>query len=89
MNPAIFEAIMLICFGSAWPFSIAKMWKTKRADGKSLFFVSILLVGYLSGILFQVTGDCNAVLFLYILNFVMVGIDLTLTIRYRSPPAAA
>lgn len=83
INPAIFEAIMLVCFGSAWPFSIYKTWKTKSSRGKSLFFVSILLVGYASGILFQVFGECNAVIYLYILNFVLVGTDLALSIRYR------
>lgn len=75
---------MLICFGSAWPFSIYKMWKTKSASGKSLFFVSILLVGYASGILFQVYGEFNAVIVLYILNFLLVAVDLALSIRYRN-----
>ena len=89
MNPSIFEAIMLICFGSAWPFSIAKMLKTKQAEGKSLFFLSILLVGYFSGILFQVTGERNIVILLYILNFLLVAVDLTLTLRYRKPPVPA
>jgi hypothetical protein len=31
MNPDIFEALMLICFGAAWPFSIYKMLKTKKS----------------------------------------------------------
>jgi PQ loop repeat len=84
MNPALFETIMLLCFGCAWPFSIYKTWKTKSAKGKSLFFVSILLVGYAAGILFQVFGAFNAVLYLYILNFILVGIDLLLSIRYQN-----
>jgi len=84
MNPALFESIMLLCFGAAWPFSIYKTWKTKSAQGKSLFFVSILMVGYASGILFQIYGEFNAVIYLYILNFVLVGIDLLLSIRYRN-----
>ena len=89
MNPSIFEAIMLICFGSAWPFSIAKMLKSGRAEGKSLFFLNILLVGYFSGILFQFFGERNAVISLYILNFVMVAIDLGLTLHYRKAAARA
>ncbi len=83
MNPDIFEAIMLVCFGCAWPFSIYKSWKTKSSSGKSLFFVSILLVGYISGILFQVFGEFNDVIYLYGLNFFLVVVDLALTIRYR------
>ena len=83
MNPDVFEAIMLVCFGCAWPFSIYKTWKTKRAAGKSLFFISIILIGYVSGILFEVAGDLNDVIYLYILNLLMVGADLFLSFKYR------
>lgn len=83
MNPDIFEAIMLICFGCAWPFSIYKTWKTRQSTGKSVFFVAILLVGYIAGMLFELLGERNAVIYLYLLNFFMVLIDLVLTLRYR------
>ena len=36
MDLEIFEAIMLICFGIAWPFSIYKLIETKKAKGKSI-----------------------------------------------------
>ena len=84
MNPDIFEAIMLICFGLAWPFSIFKLLKTKKAQGKSLIFLAVLLAGYISGLLFEWFGERNAVFFLYLLNMTMVITDLSLTIKYRN-----
>lgn len=47
---SIFEAIMLICFGTAWPFSIYKSWKSRACAGKSVIFLYIVLVGYAAGI---------------------------------------
>ena len=90
MISEVFEAIMLICFGAAWPFSVYRTWKTKSAHGKSVYFVLIILVGYVAGIFFELTGECNAVIWLYFLNFVIVLADLVLTIRYRrNAPVAA
>lgn len=82
MDPDVFEAIMLICFGAAWPFSIYKMLKTKKAYGKSVYFLGVILTGYIAGILFEYFGERNIVISLYILNAVMVSVDLALTLRY-------
>ncbi len=84
MNPDIFEVIMLICFGMAWPFSIFKMLKSRKSDGKSVHFLVIILLGYISGIFFEYFGERNAVIFLYLLNTFMVGLDITLTVKYRT-----
>ena len=46
----LFEAFMLICFGSAWPFAIAKSLQCRLADGKSPLFLVIIFTGYISGI---------------------------------------
>ncbi|MEI6603001.1 MAG: hypothetical protein WCL54_05900 [Clostridia bacterium] len=81
---SIFEAIMLICFGVAWPFSIMKSLKSKSSGGKSVFFLYIILLGYIAGVinkLLNKPGDI--VLYLYILNFVMVSIDLILLYRNK------
>ena len=83
MNPDYFEAIMLICFGVAWPFSIFRMLKTKRSFGKSEPFIGIVLIGYISGILFQWFGDRDIVIYLYVLNTLLVSVDFFLTIKYR------
>jgi uncharacterized membrane protein YiaA len=89
MNPHVFEAIMLLCFSSAWPFSIAKLIKTKKTGSRSLFFFIIIIIGYLCGIVYHYTlylerGYFVNVIFLYGFNALMVSTDLTLTLRYRN-----
>jgi hypothetical protein len=77
---SIFEIIMLICFGLAWPVSILKSWTSKTNNGKSLF----VLMGYISGILHKIYFLCDGVIVLYIINFTMVFIDILLYIRNMS-----
>ena len=81
MSP--FEAIMLICFGAAWPFSIWRLWKTKVSKGKSTYFLSIVLTGYVSGIVHKLLNCNDYVIYLYVMNAILVSIDLALTIKYR------
>lgn len=75
------EIGMLVCFGVSWPFSIRKMLIAKTSEGKSFIFLYLLLLGYLCGILNKVLYHCDAVVFLYSLNFLMVLAD-TLLCRY-------
>jgi hypothetical protein len=84
MEMKIFESLMLICFGCAWPFSIYRTWKTKASTGKSLFFLFVILMGYVSGVLFKVYGVFDEVIYLYILNTTLVTVDIVLTIKYRN-----
>ena len=90
MHTYIFESLMLICFGVSWPVSIAKALRTKFVRGKSWIFMTLVIVGYLSGVLHKVlnpdpaTGRISPVVWLYILNLVMVALDLLLYIRYRN-----
>lgn len=79
----IFEVIMLVCFGIAWPFSIYRMLKTKKSNGKSIHFLVVILLGYIAGILFVFFGKRNSVIILYIINALMVSFDLFLTIKYK------
>ena len=80
---SVFEMIMLICFGSAWPFSIAKAIRTKQVLGKSPLFLVIVSVGYLSGVIHKVIYARDWVIALYVLNMVLIGIDLYLYFHYR------
>ena len=48
---SIFEAGMLICFGFAWPVNIYKSYKSRTAKGKSVFFLLIIILGYVFGII--------------------------------------
>jgi hypothetical protein len=78
-----FEAIMLICFGLAWPFSIYKSWKTWEVGSKSLVFLVALFVGYVAGTLHKIFYLFDYVIILYILNGTMVATDIVLYIRNR------
>jgi hypothetical protein len=80
---SVFEALMLICFGLAWPFSIYKSWKTRQIGSKSLIFLVALLVGYISGILHKIFFLYDGIIFLYMLNGTMVAIDIVLYLRNR------
>jgi hypothetical protein len=44
---SIFEMIMLVCFGAAWPFSIIKSYKSRDNNGKSVVFLFIVVIGYI------------------------------------------
>ena len=78
----IFQVLMIICFGVSWPFNIAKSWKAKTARGKSLLFEVCILVGYICGIAGKfITGNVTYVLIAYVINVVMVLIDILLTLR--------
>ncbi len=86
---SIYEAIMLVCFGAAWPASIYKSFQSRTARGKSLAFLFIVLAGYVSGILHKCNYSLDWVLALYVLNGIMVFLDLILTFRNRSLDAQA
>jgi len=45
----LFEAGMLICFGFAWPVDVIRTLRTRRVEGKSVGFMSLILLGYLFG----------------------------------------
>jgi len=90
----IFESIMLVCFGFAWPLSIYKSFVSKKTAGKSLLFLIVLQIGYVAGVLFKLTEYWTNIetnpnetisinLYLYILNFVMITIDELLFLRNR------
>ena len=88
---SVFEATMLICFGVSWPISIAKSLRTKVVSGKSPLFMSILCLGYLSGVLHKALYSRDWIILLYVLNLIMVAIDLALYFHYlpreRQAPA--
>ena len=81
----LFEAIMIVCFGISWPMAIFKSWMAKTAKGKSLLFLVFIMTGYAFGICSKIVGNnISYVLFFYILNFMMVFIDLLLYFRNRN-----
>jgi hypothetical protein len=80
---SVFEIIMLVCFGAAWPLSIYKSLRTREVAGKSLPFLVIILVGYAAGILHKIIYRYDLVIFLYALNALMVSVDIALYLRNR------
>jgi len=80
---SMFEIIMLVCFGAAWPFSIYKSYTSRSNGGKSIFFLLILLTGYLSGILHKLIYNFDPVIYLYVLNFCLVSVDIILYFRNK------
>ena len=78
---SIFEALMMIFFGAAWPFSIYKSYKSRTNKGKSLHFLLVALTGYIFGIIHKVFYNYDNVIFLYIFNFLMIFIDSCLYVR--------
>lgn len=80
---SIYEIIMLLCFGAAWPFSIYKSYKSKSTSGKSSAFLIVLIIGYISGIMNKIVYSFDYVIYLYVLNVVMVSIDLILFFRNK------
>lgn len=78
---SFFEVLMLLCFGAAWPFSIYKSYKSRSNNGKSIIFLFVVMTGYLSGILHKLFYSYDPVIFLYALNFIMVGTDAILWYR--------
>ena len=79
----LMEIAMIVAFGCSWPMNVIKSYRARTAKGKSLPFLILIMLGYICGI----TGKLIApsfkwyVLFFYVLNFVMVSVDLAMYIR--------
>lgn len=87
----LLEIIMIVSFGASWPMNVMKSWKARTAKGKSIGFLSLILFGYVAGIISKLVnetymasfGDKWYVLFFYVLNFVMVSADFILYFRNK------
>ena len=75
---SIFEIVMLLCFGAAWPLSIFKSIRSRSTKGKSVLFLIVIFVGYIAGILHKLINNYDVVIFLYGLNGLMVLADIIL-----------
>lgn len=78
-----FEILMLLCFGAAWPFSIYRSAKSRSIAGKSLYFLIVVLLGYVAGVLHKAIYRYDYVIYLYALNGCMVLADIVLYLRNR------
>lgn len=81
---SIFEALMLLSFGAAWPTQIIKSYTSKSTKGKSILFLYIVIFGYLSGITHKILYSRDIVMVLYIINLIMVSTDIVIYYRNRA-----
>ena len=85
----ILEIIMIVSFGVSWPMNVIKSYKARTTKGKSLAFLLLILFGYVAGITSKFVNEAYMaafaekwyVLFFYVLNFIMVSVDLIMYIR--------
>jgi hypothetical protein len=87
--PEVLEAVMLVCFGVAWPCASLKMLRTGRLQSNGLGFTLVILCGYLFGasskMLVAARGaELAPVFWLYAVNAVSVAANLGLQLRYGS-----
>ena len=84
--PEILEIIMIVCFGCSWPMNLMKSYKARTTKGKSLAFLILICIGYVSGIASKIIGGSFKwyVMFFYVLNLCMVMMDVAMYARnYR------
>ena len=85
----LLEVIMIVSFGVSWPLNVIKSYRARTTKGKSLAFLCLIFFGYIAGILSKLLDPSYMesisskwyVLFFYVLNFLMVGLDLCLYVR--------
>ncbi len=88
----VLEIIMVVSFGASWPLNVMKSYKARTAKGKSLTFLCLIFFGYIAGVASKLTNEAYMaafsekwyVLFFYVLNLVMIGIDLLLYFRNKA-----
>lgn len=84
-----FEAAMLLCFGASWPAAVLKTYRTKDVGGKSKTFLTLILLGYVCGMINKVLYfGYDFVFWLYVLNFMLVFCDFVLYFKYRKRSSA-
>ena len=81
---SFFEAGMLICFGASWPFAVLKTYKTKNVKGKSILFLTLIILGYVCGIINKILNSVDIVLWLYVINLLLVSTDFIFCLMYRN-----
>ena len=89
MISEILEITMIVSFGISWPVNVLKSYRSRTTRGKSLLFLCLIFFGYIAGIASKLCNEAYMdsigtkwyVLFFYVLNFLMVGVDLGMYFR--------
>lgn len=79
----VLEMVMLICFGLSWPMNLIKNYKAATAKSTSLWFILLILTGYVCGITAKILNPNRSivVLIVYIINLVIVTMNLLVYFR--------
>ena len=78
----ILEIVMIVSFGFSWPISVVNNYRSRTAKGMSPFFILLIMSGYLAGIAAKIlSGNYSFVLAVYILNLVLVSLNLLIYFR--------
>ena len=87
----LMEIVMIVSFGASWPLNVMKSYRARTTKGKSLAFLCLIEFGYVAGIISKLLAPSFKwyVLFFYVLNLVMVTIDLVLYARNKKLDKAA
>ena len=87
----ILEILMVVSFGASWPINGRKAYKARPAKGTSPLFLCLILFGYICGIAskfinigFNIGSTKWYVVFFYILNLVVVSINLAIYFRNKA-----
>ncbi|HTH15745.1 MAG TPA: hypothetical protein VL974_03765 [Magnetospirillum sp.] len=88
------EGAMLLCFLLAWPVKLARLLRTRRAEGVSPSFLALILTGYACGFSAKMIAYWGGItlptwlLSLYGGNAAMAAAVLVLTLRFRAGSTA-
>ena len=85
----VWVGIMLLCFGASWPSAIAKTIRVKNPAGKSFIFMTLIILGYISGIIGHLDENGtksfrHIVFWLYVVDVLMVATDFVLSLYYHN-----
>jgi hypothetical protein len=90
MITGIFEAAMLVCFAASWPFNLRKAFRARTNVGTSILFMSIVLVGYICGVINKlINDDISYVLAFYLLDIALVSTGVLIYIRNKKYDSAS
>jgi len=80
----LFETIMLFCFGLSWPINAYKNYRAGTAKNMSLAFICLIIIGYIFGTASKIIrGQFTYVFYVYLLNLVMVTLNLIIYFRNK------
>lgn len=80
---SIFELIMMVMFGTAWPFNLIRQLRKKTSRGISTPFYLVIIGAYISGIVNKLVNGIDYVIVVYCINFGMVTMSFILMLIYR------